>query len=142
MRGVAELNYYDTLIAVAEDCPVTSSVVPKPRAGRPTVAVVQHELLAVAGHGLTQEDVLFLSWLRRQPEPERLDEAAERHRFFSRSQACLRASPLPKQYGFGLLFDAGGVVSLCPMESAAYGRALASGEVTVVRAMRSRRAAR
>lgn len=139
-----DLNYYDTFIAVADDCPVTSAVTPSLRGGKKTVAVVQYELLAGDPGGLTQEDVLFESWLARSeteslPDSER---ARLRDQFFSRSQACLRASPLPKKYGWGLLFDESGRVSLCPMESEEYGR-LAAGDVpgvTVLKALRSRRA--
>ncbi|GII80064.1 hypothetical protein Sru01_50460 [Sphaerisporangium rufum] len=137
-----DLHYYDTLIAVADDCPVPHSEVPRERAGKRTVAGLQYEMLADAPHTLTQEDVLFESWLRRQdPPPAGPDEVARlRHEFFARSQACLRASPLPKRHGFGLLFDSAGRIALCPMESARYQELLAGDEVTVLKAMRSRRA--
>ncbi|MFC4059925.1 DUF6157 family protein [Planomonospora corallina] len=139
-----DLNYYDTLIAVADDCPVRSAVEPEPRGGKKTVAVLQFEMIAADPGGLTQEDVLFESWLRRQ-EPAGRSEAEHdrlRAQFFARPQACLRASPLPKKYGWGLLFDQAGRVRLCPMESEEYQRIVA-GEVAgvkVLKAMRSRRA--
>lgn len=130
-------NYFDTLIAVAADCPVSSSVVPEPRGGKKTVAVLQYEMLAGHPYTLRQEDVLFESWYARQPDPG--DRDRRWHEFFAKSQACLRASPLPKQYGWGLHFDADGRVALLPVESAEY-RALAEGgQVTVVKAMASRR---
>ncbi|WP_219601677.1 DUF6157 family protein [Nonomuraea indica] len=139
-----DLNYYDTLIAIADDCPTAGAVVPAPRGGRKTVAVVQHELLAEHPGELTQEDVLFETWLRRrdEPEPDPAERARLRAEFFARPQACLRASPLPKKYGWGLLFDGAGRVSLCPAGSAEYDR-LVAGDVpgvTVLKAMRSRRA--
>jgi hypothetical protein len=136
------LNYYDTLIAVADDCPVSGSVVPVARGGRKTVAVLQYEMIADPALRLTQEDVVFESWLRRQPDAEALAEderAALREEFFAKPQACMRTSPLPKKYGFGLLCDAEGVVSLCPVESEAYRQAMESGDVKVVKAMRSSR---
>jgi hypothetical protein len=137
------MSYYQTLIAVADDCPVDAATVPVARGGKATVATVQYELLAERPYRMTQEDVLFLSWLRRRPEAGRLAEdevAALREEFFSRSQACLRASPLPKKYGFGLLFDGDGRVALCPMESAEYRRIVEGGEgYKVVKAMRSSR---
>lgn len=34
LDGRVDLNYYDTLIAVADDCPVSSAVVPVPKALR------------------------------------------------------------------------------------------------------------
>ncbi|GGS86436.1 hypothetical protein GCM10010156_51210 [Planobispora rosea] len=139
-----DLNYYDTLIAVADDCPVDHAVEPPLRGGKKTVAVVQFEMIDADPGVLTQEDVLFESWLRRQEPVERSEAEIEelRAQFFAKSQACLRASPLPKQYGWGLLFDQAGRVRLCPMESAEYQRIVAGevADVKVLKAMRSRRA--
>ena len=136
------MHYYSTLIAVADDCPVSSAVVPAARGGRKTVAVLQYEMLAERPYQLTQEDVLFDSWLARQDLPEDLSDAERadlRAAFFGKPQACLRASPLPKQYGWGLRFDADGRVALCPAESDEYQRLLDGDEITVLKAMRSRR---
>ncbi|GLX09162.1 DUF6157 family protein [Microbispora sp. NBRC 16548] len=147
-----DLNYYSTLIAVADDCPVTAAEVPGPRGGKPTVAVLQYALISGAPYGMTQEDVLFETWLRRQDLPADLPAARRaelRKEFFSRSQACLRASPLPKRYGWGLLFDRDGRIALCPVESEEYRRLVdgasrgaqagEDGGVRVLKAMRSRR---
>ncbi|MFO7253008.1 MAG: DUF6157 family protein [Actinomycetes bacterium] len=135
------MGYHRTLIAVADDCPVDASVVPD--GAKRTVAAVQYAMLAAEPYRLTQEDVLFLTWVHRRPDAEELDEnelAALRDEFFSRSRACLRASPLPKRYGFGLLFDDEGRIALCPMESAEYRRIVAGGAgYTVVKAMRTSR---
>ncbi|MEU8177771.1 DUF6157 family protein [Microbispora hainanensis] len=144
-----DLNYYSTLIAVADDCPVTVAEVPRGRGGKPTVAVLQYELISGAPYGLTQEDVLLETWLRRQDLPADLpaERRAElRKEFFSRSQACLRSSPLPKRHGWGLLFDRDGRIALCPMESEEYRRLVdgaqagEDGGVRVLKALRSRRA--
>ncbi len=141
------MNYYATLIAVADDCPVDVSVVPAERGGRKTVAVLQYEMIAANRHRLTQEDVLFETWLCRQEtpgDPSDAERADLRARFFGADQACLRASPLPKKYGFGLLFDTEGRVALCPVESEEYRRLVddsASG-VKVIKAMRSKRPTR
>jgi hypothetical protein len=137
-----DLNYRDTLIAVADDCPVDHAETPTSRTGRQTIAMVQYAMLSAGPGVLTQEDVLFQTWLRRQePAPAVDTHPALRAEFFSRSQACLRASPLPKRHGFGLLFDGDGRVRLCPMESGEY-RRIVAGEVpavTVLKAMRTRR---
>ncbi len=139
---MSDLNYYDTLIAVAEDCPVDHAVVPVRRGGKSTVAVLQYEMLAGHPHVFTQEDVLFESWLGRQDvsEDER-DRGRLRAEFFSKPQACLRSSPLPKRYGWGLLFDTEGKVALLPMESAEYQRLVggSEGRVKVLKALRSAR---
>jgi hypothetical protein len=139
------LDYFQTLIAVADDCPVDAATVPAPRGERPTIAVLQHRMLADRPGELTQPDVLFETWLARQDLPRR-PPAAElarlRAELFSRPQACLRASPLPKLLGWGLLFDRAGKITLCPRQSAAY-RDIVAGKrrgITVVKAMRSKRA--
>lgn len=141
---MAELDYYRTLIAVADDCPATVAVEPPPRGGRQTVAELQYGMLAGRPHVLTQQDVLFGTWLSRQDlpeEPSEQERARLRREFFARSQACLRASPLPKKYGWGLLFDTEGRVALCAVDSPGY-RELVDGRggVRVLKAMRSRRA--
>lgn len=139
------MNCFETLIAVADDCPVTSSVVPTERGGKKTVAVLHYEMIAEKPHALTQEEVLFDTWLRRQDLPDDLPDADRAElwdRFFAKDQACLRSSPLPKKYGFGLLFDREGRVALCPMESEQYQRLIDPGmdEVKVLTALRSKRA--
>ncbi len=137
-----DLNYYETLIAVADDCPVAQSVVPAARGDKKSIAVLQYELLADRPYVYTQEEVLFETWLQRQDLVNLTDEAIAQRRveFFSRSQACLRTSPLAKKYGWGLRFDQQGRIALCPMESPEYRDLLAGSQVKVVKAMRSKRA--
>lgn len=137
-----DLHYFDTLIAVAADCPTDRAVVPTERGGKPTVALLQYRMLAEKPFGYTQPEVLFLSWLQRQEPAERteIEFAQLQADFFAKPQACLRASPLPKQYGWGLLFDREGRIALCPVESEQYRELVAGDAVRVVPAMRSRRA--
>jgi hypothetical protein len=124
---------------------VEKGTVPPSHEGKATVAGLQYQMLA--GHPFvhTQEDVLFGSWLQRQDlpkAPSKVERARLREEFFSKPQPCLRASPLPKKFGWGLLFDEQGRVALCPMESAEY-RRLAGGrekKVLVLKAMRTSRA--
>lgn len=139
------MGYSKTLIAVADDCPVPSSVVPNARGGKKTVAVLQYEMIGQSPYRLTQEDVLFETWMRQQElagaEPAGSRDELRRQ-FFAIPRACLRASPLPKKYGWGLHFDDEGRVALCPVESEEYQR-LRSGEVAgleVLKALRSSKA--
>lgn len=136
------MNYYRTLIAVADDCPVDRGTAPVGRGGKPTVAELQYALLRSSPHVHTQEDLLFAVWLRQHgPQAAAPAELARlRDEFFARPQACLRTSPLAKKYGWGLLFDGDGKVALCPMESEQYRTLLVAGDVKVVKAMRSSRA--
>ena len=136
------MGYQNTLIAVADDCPATRGTVPASRGGRKTVAVHHYELITERPYGRTQEDVLFETWLRQQGDltPADADIARLREQFFATPRACLRASPLPKKFGWGLHYDAEGRIALYGVESEEYQR-LASGEngVTVLKALRSSR---
>ena len=137
-----DLHYYDTFITVSEDCRASEAVIPEPRNGKPTVASIQWSLLHDRPYELTQEDVLFESWLRRQPteEIEKVDISELRAAFFTKPQACLRSSPLPKTYGWGLHFDGAGRVALVALNSPEYQALLASDSVTIRKGMRSKRA--
>lgn len=53
------MNYYDTLIEVAGDCPATEGQVPAARGGKKTKAVVEYELLVNHPYAYTEEDIAF-----------------------------------------------------------------------------------
>ena len=140
------MNYVEAFIAIAEDCPVDHGVAPKTKPGKkPTIAAIQYALLADAPYVYTQEDVLFHTHAQIKaiaPEELATRDPALRAAFFAKPQACLRASPLAKQYGWGFHFDADGKVALYPGESGEY-RAFADnqlGTLRVMKAFRSRRA--
>lgn len=113
------MNYYDTFIQVAPDCPVRSSVVPAAKGDRKTIPVIQYELLAEHPYTYTQEDLQFEVYVRHKSIPTD-DLPARRAEFFQKSQPCLRSSPLAKQYGWGLHFNAEGKIALYPVESEEY----------------------
>jgi hypothetical protein len=140
-----DLNYRGTLILVADDCPVSASVVPAGRGGKPTIALLQYEILKAHPYGYTSAEVLFESNMKHKGVSAaelRTRRKALWEAFFAKPQACLRASALPKKYGFGIHCDESGKVALCPMESAKY-RRLARGEsgTVVIKALRSSRGA-
>jgi len=140
----AVVGYENTFIAVAEDCRATSGEVPSRRTGAPTVAGTQYEMLAAAPGRWTQEDVL----LACSPDVRgRGDLGAQelerlREQYFAQPRACLRASPLPKSFGWGLHYDAQGRITLHAVDTPEYERLRGDRSLTQVRAMRSRRAAR
>jgi hypothetical protein len=138
-RDMTTTNYYATFISVAPDCPVSVAQEPPASAGKPSVAALQYELLARHPYEYTSDDVLFAVYARRaELAPERLDE--ERARFFARDQACFRASPLSKRYGWGTHHDEQGRIALIPIESDETQRLLADPSVVTKAAMRSSRA--
>lgn len=142
-----DLHYYSTLITVADDCNAVVATEPPARGGNKTAAAVQHEMLVDHPHEFDSEEIIFESWYRRQPNAADLspdERAATREQFFSKPQACLRASPLAKSYGWGLLFDEEGKVALVARGSERYQELIGGGDTNVqlVKAMRSRRRSR
>ncbi|MDR6866666.1 hypothetical protein J2Y69_001259 [Microbacterium resistens] len=130
-------NYLSTFIEVAEDCPAERATEP-PMGERPTIASLHYRLIAEAPGTWTSDDVIFETWALRQDVSDE-DRAAAREAFFAKGQACLRSSPLGKRYGWGILHDAEGRVSLVPRESEEYALLAADPELAHTRAMRSRR---
>lgn len=127
---------------MAGDCRATTGEASPPRAGSPTVASVQFAMLNTAPGRWTQEDV---SWPRPRGVRGRedLDEAEFerlRTKCLAQPRACLRASPLPKTYGWGLCNDANGLITLHAVDSETYVRLSTDPPLTQLRAMRSSRA--
>lgn len=136
------LVYTDTFITVSEDCEPRMGLIPPPRGGRKTAALIQYELLADRPYEYTMEDILFETHIRLNgldglPEEEL---AKLREEFFSTPKACLRASALPKKYGWGFHFDGEGRVALYGAESPEYGELSGSKTLKVLKGMRSKRA--
>ena len=133
------VNYFETLIAVADDCPVNESAVPPRNEAKPTIAAEHYRLISERPYELTSEDLIFQIHADKQGIPES-ERPAAREDYFSTGRACLRTSPLAKKYGWGLHSDAEGRLALVAMESKEY-RRLASGDdgTQVVKAMRSSR---
>ncbi len=126
-------NYRSTLITVAADCPAELGQAP---AGG--VAGVQYEVLAEApAYSMTSDDLLFETERRRKGLQ---GTAEERAAFFAKPQPCLRASPLPKRYGWGIHHDEKGHIALIDSAGEQYRRLASSEEVKVVPAMRNKRA--
>lgn len=136
------MDYRDTLIAVAEDSPVRISRVPRPHGGRKTLALIQYELIEAHPYEFTSAQLLFESHMRHKGVSEaelkrRRSELWET--FFKVPQACLRASALPKKYGFGIHCDGDGRVALVPLESPTYEQLSQSKTTKTLKALRSRR---
>lgn len=131
-------NYFETFIQVAEDCPVGDATEP-PVTKTPTIARLQYELISRRPHELTSDDVLFEVYATRKGIPAG-DRLAAREEFFSQAQACLRASPLGKRYGWGIHHDAEGRIALVPLGSDEYRNLAADESVKQLKAMRSKRA--
>lgn len=136
-------EYRDTFITVAADCPTSTPVVPEPYRGRRTVAMIQYELLADAPYRWRHSDVLVLTVLgQRGVEAPADDElAAFREEYFAQPRACLRSSPLPKRFGWGVHFDREGRCALYGVGTPDYER-FASGSIDGVKLLRAMRTSR
>ena len=121
-------NYRDTLVTPSPDCPVAEGRIPE-KAG--SVAAVQYALLA-RPYAMTSDDLLHAAHRERGGDKSR-DE------FFAKPQACLRASPLVKQFGWGVHHDGAGRIALVGSETAEYRRLLDDPSVRKTPGMRSKR---
>ena len=129
-------NYYDTFIEVADDTKVTCANIPQEKSGKKTIASMQFDLISKNPYTYTSDDVLFQVYADRN-DLIKSEYTAAREQFFSKGQPCFRASPLPKQFGFGLHFDAEGKIALCGMESEEYQNFIKDETIKKVKAMRS-----
>jgi hypothetical protein len=118
-----EWNYYNTFITVSADCPAEFGTVPPDKKGGRTKPSLEYELAAGEPYRYTQEELMLEVHLRhKEIAPEIVAErgAEIREAFFSKPMACMRASMLPKKYGWGIHFNEAGKLALVAMESAEY----------------------
>ncbi|MBW5448882.1 hypothetical protein GE107_22845 [Cohnella sp. CFH 77786] len=137
-----EWNYYDTFITVAADCPVEYGLIPPDKKTGKTKPGIEFELAAGHPYRYTQEELLYEVHVRHKGIPA--EEQAERGEelkaeFYRKPQPCMRASMLPKKYGWGIHFNAEGKLALIPVESPEYRRFVDGGvgNVKLVPAMRN-----
>ncbi|GAA5235144.1 hypothetical protein FOZ76_23150 [Verticiella sediminum] len=129
-------NYVDAFITASPDSTATMGQTP-PRAG--SIAQIQHRLLAARPYHYTSDDLLFeVHAIRNGVAPE--DRAQARETFFAKSQACLRASPLVKQFGWGIHHDAESRIAAYGVETDAYCELSSRKDLKIVPGMRSQRA--
>ncbi|PPF35702.1 MULTISPECIES: DUF6157 family protein [unclassified Pseudoclavibacter] len=132
-------NYASTFIQIADDCPVDEAEAPPESAKGPTIASLQHALIAAHPYEYTSDDVLFETYAVRNAVPAEERDAA-RAAFFAKDQACLRASPLGKRWGWGIHSDDEARVALVPLGSDEYEEKAGDASLTQLKAMRSKRA--
>lgn|SRR5690606_19279543 len=130
-------NYFDTFIEVAEDTKATYGKQPLTK-DTITVAAMQYALLTNNPYIYTSDDVLFQVFANKS-NLKKSDYQAARQLFFSKGQACLRASPLTKTYGFGIHADSEGKIALYGMETQAYAQFQSDDNIIKIKAMRNAR---
>ncbi|MFP8892877.1 DUF6157 family protein [Chryseobacterium cucumeris] len=130
-------NYTDTLIEIAEDCPVSQAQIP-PEKKTKTLANLQYEKLIKQPYQYSSDDLIFECYAIKNDLSES-EKQSEREKFFSKGQPCLRCSPLAKKYGFGFHHNSEGKVALIPVESEEYQILLNDRSVAKTKAMRSKK---
>ena len=131
-------NYKNTFIEVAEDCPTEIGEVPKSTGEKKTIAEMQFEILQNNPYKFTSDDVLFQVFADRKDLIESEYQLA-RETFFSKGQACFRASPLTKRFGIGVHSDNEGKIAIYGHESLEYERFVNDDSINKVKAMRTSR---
>jgi hypothetical protein len=131
-------NYYNTFIEAAEDCPLTNGEIPPLKGENKTVANIEFELISKNPYKYSSDDVLFQVFADKN-DLTKSDYKDARELFFSKGQACLRASPLTKRYGWGIHNDNNGKIALYGMETPEYEKFSKDENLKVVKAMRSSR---
>jgi len=131
-------NYENAFIEIAEDCPANIGQVPPVKGEVKTVANLQFDMLIDNPYKYTSDDVLFHVYAIRNGI-KKADMKEAREQFFSKGQACFRASPLTKRYGWGVHSDATGKIALYAAETPEYKKLVKDKTIKVVKAMKSKR---
>lgn len=135
------MSYTNTFIRIAPDSAKETAAIPPCNPDKRTVASLQHELLTRYPGELTEKELCFQVHCRRlglSPKEAEARRASIWADLFAKPQACLRASPLPKTYGWGVHYDQDGRIRLVAVGSDEY-RQLSEGGLTQTSAMRSKR---
>jgi len=129
-------NYQNTFITIADDCAAVAGEVPAIKGDKKTIANLQFELIHKHPYKFTSDELLFKIYAERNDLTDE-ELPAARAAFFSKGQACLRASPLAKRYGWGIHSNAAGQIAIYGCETDEYQKLKTDKELTVVKAMRS-----
>ena len=132
-------NYTDTFIAVADDCPVIIAEVPASKGDKLTIASMQYNILHNNPYKFDSDDVIFNTYALKNDLTKK-EMPAEREKFFSKGQACMRSSPLTKRYGWGVHSNDKGKIALYALESPEYKKMVKDKNLIQVKAMRSKKA--
>ena len=129
-------NYTNTFIEVAEDSKADNGIQPAMKEEIRSIARMQYEFIKNKPYEYTSDDLLFEIYaIRNQINDGQRD--FERLRFFSKGQACMRASDLPKKYGWGIHYDANSKMAIYAVDSEEYSKFKNEPNLAHKKAMRS-----
>jgi hypothetical protein len=139
VEQLQNMNYYNTLIEVADDCPVQKAEVPHTKSGKKTKPSTEYEMLISNPYVYTEEDLAFGVYAALHDIPKAIW-IQERQKFLSKGHPHLRVSALAKRYGWGIHNNAEGRTALIAVESPLYKKLMDDPHTIKVRAFRSKRA--
>jgi len=132
-------NYINTFIQIADDSPTSIAEIPPLKGENKTAANIQFEMIIDHPYKYTSDDVLFNVFAIKNNIPKS-DLKEEREKFFSKGQACMRASALTKRYGWGVHANEEGKIALYGADSEEYKKFVKDKKLQHVKAMRSKKA--
>jgi hypothetical protein len=100
-------------------------------------------MIAEASYKYTSDDVIFATSVYGRelgPKATKKQRSLARDEFFSKGQACMRASGLGKRFGWGVHANAEGRVAIYAVDSKRYQALARDPGLKQVRAMRTKRA--
>ncbi len=116
-------HHRNTLAAIVTTVLRRNGIVPSPKGGKATVAVLEYRLserplpINTCAKGRTSSNFIWREVeISDEERKARGDEI--RVELFARSHACMRASPLTKSYGWGAHYDEDGRLAIYPRECA------------------------
>ena len=130
-------NYFNTFIAVVDDCPVSVAEIP-PQKAKKTAVNIAFEMIKNHPYQYSSDEVLFQVYAVKNDVSE-TDREPERNKFFSKGQACFRSSPLTKRYGWGIHHNVEGKMALYAVESEEYRKLYQDVHLKIIKAMRLKR---
>lgn len=134
------MSYTNTFITIAPDCPATAGTVPAAGRSGKTKALIEYELLTEHPYAYTGEDLHFEVHVRHKGIPAEtvaLKGAQIREELLRKPYPCMRASMLPKKYGWGVHYNEEGKIAIYGVETAEYRELAERGDIRRLAAMRS-----
>ncbi|MEO8119958.1 MAG: DUF6157 family protein [Rhodoferax sp.] len=137
------MNPVNQFIEIAPDCALTEANVPQHKGEKTSIASIEYELLSSKPYGYTLEELKFATHVQhKQIMPAELKSHRKQlwDTYFSKPHACMRASPLTKQYGWGAHYDENGKIAIFAVNSKEYQQLVKNKNIKKYAAMRSKRA--
>ena len=136
------MNPIDQFIQIAPDSPTDKSIVPQDKGDKRSIATIEYDLLSSKPYGYTLAELKFATHVQhKQISAVELKAHSKqlRDEYFAKPYACMRASPLTKQYGWGAHYDKEGKIAVYAVESKEYQRFVNDKAIKKYSAMRSKR---